>query len=128
METYRSTTIMIYMFHLSKTTVSEEEKVPLNDADIKQHVHNVSKTHYNKIKSISSSKGKPNRHQEGKDIDTILDENETDLFNISQMIKEWLDKQECSHYEKRIKLRKAVKQAKDASPYGKACEEEDEQK
>lgn len=114
------------MLHLSVTTVSEEDKRPLKPVDIKQHVRNVSRAHCNQIISISSTKGKSNRKTEEKSINTILDENETDLFNTYQMIKEWLDEQECSNYEKRMTLQNAVEGAqKTSKSNGKTCEEEE---
>lgn len=113
------------MLYLFITTVSKKEKVPLTDADIKGHVRNVSKAHCQRLNIIISTNGKPKRDKEEKGVDRILDENETDLFNTFQMIKEWLEKQECSNYEKRIKLQNAVDEAKKASTSnGKACEED----
>ena len=99
--------------------MSDKEKRPLDKAEIKQHVRNVSKAHCQKITSIISK-----RYKEGKVVSTIIAENETDLFNTYQMIKEWLDERKCSNYEKRNTLREAVEEATKASTSsGKTCEE-----
>ncbi|XP_071476529.1 uncharacterized protein [Diadema antillarum] len=82
------------------------EKAAKSPVDADMLAAQLTEVHISKLMAALSS----GAAKESKSAEVICKENDESLFNVSQMIRDWLAKQGCSHYEKRKRLWLAARQ------------------
>ncbi|XP_071495348.1 uncharacterized protein [Diadema antillarum] len=82
------------------------EKAAKSPVDADTLAAQLTEVHISKLMAALSS----GAAKESKSAEVICKENDESLFNVSQMIRDWLANQGCSHYEKRKRLWLAARQ------------------